>query len=226
MRKINVLITGVTGMIGEGLLHQCLHHDKIGNVITLTRRASGYTHPKLIEIIHSDLSDISALKTSLINCDACYYCIGSTSIGKTEAQYRDENYTLPLNFASSLLNFNPDMTFCYISGVGTDSTERGRLMWARVKGKTENDLLKLPFSEVYNIRPAGLIPFLPLRPTQTYYKTYKYFKWLMLSLSPLLPNSIMNLSVLTSALINVALVGYSKNVLEPNDIRILASRHA
>ena len=210
-------------MIGEGLLHQCLHEDSIEKVITITRRASGYGHPKLTEIIHGDLSDISAHKALLTDCNACFYCIGTTSVGKTEAHFMAENYTLPLNFASSLANINSNMTFCYISGVGTDSSEKGRIMWARVKGKTENDLMKLPFIGVYNFRPAALLPFLPLKPSQTYYKTYKYFKWLMVPLKPLLPKYIMNLRILITALINAALLGYSKNILEPKDIKILAA---
>jgi hypothetical protein len=224
MNKINVLITGVTGMIGEGLLHQCLHDNNIEKVITITRKASGYVHTKLSEIIHSDLSDVSEYKDLLTDCNACFYCIGTTSVGKTEAHFMAENYTLPLNFASSLANINSNMTFCYISGVGTDSSEKGRIMWARVKGKTENDLMKLPFTGVYNFRPAALLPFLPLKPSQTYYKTYKYFNWLMVTLKPILPKYIMDLRVLTTALINAALLGYSKNILEPKDIKILAER--
>jgi len=114
------------------------------------------------------------------------------------------------------------MTFCYISGAGTDSTEKGPLMWARVKGKTENELLKLPFARVYNFRPAGLIPFLTLKPSQTYYRLYKYFKLPFALLKPLLPNYIMDLRVLTTAMINVVLSGYSKNILEPRDIKFVA----
>jgi uncharacterized protein YbjT (DUF2867 family) len=222
MKKINVIITGVTGMIGEGVLHECLNHNNIEKVLVIARKSSGYKHPKLTEIIHSNLSDISSLKVSLLGYHACFFCIGTSVIGKTEAQYTAENYTLPINFATTLANINPDMTFCYISGVGTDSTEKGRSMWGRVKGKTENDLMKLPFSAVYNFRPAGLIPFLPLKPTQTYYKTYKYTKWLMISLKPIFPNFIMDLRVLTAALINAALKGYSKKILEPKDIKSLA----
>ncbi len=224
MKKINVIITGVTGMIGEGVLHECLNHNNIEKVLVIARKTCGYKHPKLTEIIHSNLSEISSLKASLLGYNACFYCIGSTAVGKTEAQYTAENYTLPINFATTLANINPDMTFCYISGVGTDSTEIGRSMWGRVKGKTENDLMKLPFSAVYNFRPAGLIPFLPLKPTQTYYKTYKYTKWLMFPLKAIFPSYIMDLRVLTTALINVALIGYSKKIIEPKDIKIIAGK--
>ncbi|PKQ60730.1 epimerase [Labilibaculum manganireducens] len=224
MQKISVIITGVTGMIGEGLLYQCLNHDNIEKVLVITRKSSGYKHPKLTEIIQNNLSDISSLKDSLLDYNACFYCIGSTSVGKSESQYTADNYTLPLNFATTLANINPDMTFCYISGVGTDSTEKGRSMWARVKGKTENDLMKLPFSAVYNFRPAGLIPFLSLKPTQTYYKTYKYTKWLMVPLKTIFPSYIMDLRILTTALINVALKGYSKKIVEPKDFKIIVGK--
>jgi nucleoside-diphosphate-sugar epimerase len=226
MEKLTVIITGVTGMIGEGLLHQCLQHEGIGKVISITRRPSGYTDPKLTEIIHEDLSDISSLKTDLTDCDACFYCIGTTTFGKEEEQYKAENFTLPINFASGLAKINPNLTFCYISGVGTDSSEKGRVMWARIKGKTENELMKLPFKAVYNFRPAALIPFLPLKPSQTYYTSLKYFKWLMPALKPIFPNYIMDLRVLTTAMINAAIEGYPKNILEPKDIRKLGSAGA
>ncbi|MEL7587734.1 MAG: NAD-dependent epimerase/dehydratase family protein [Prolixibacteraceae bacterium] len=222
--RMNVLIAGATGMIGEGLLHECLHHGQIGKVVVIGRRACGWAHPKLTEIIHQDLSDISGLAALLSDCHACFYCVGTTVVGKTEAKYTAENNTLPLGFASGLVRIRPDMTFCYISGAGTDSTEKGPLMWARVKGKTENDLLKLPFTRVYNFRPAGLIPFLPLKPSQTYYWLYKYFKWPFALLKPLLPNYIMDLRVLTTAMINVAVLGYSKNILETKDIELAADR--
>ena len=114
------------------------------------------------------------------------------------------------------------MTFCYISGTGTDSTEKGRIMWARVKGKTENDLVRLPFKQVYNFRPAGIEPFLPLKPSMTYYKPYKYLGWLFSIMKVVAPNSIVSLKYIAAALINASLIGYSKNILEVRDIKILA----
>ncbi len=224
MKKINVMITGATGMIGEGLLHQCLHHDSVGKVLIVNRNPTGYNHPKLTEIIHKDLSDISGLTGVLAGYDACFFCIGVSAVGKNEAEYTALTYTLTINFASAIAAVNPKMTFCYISGAGTDSTEKGRQMWARVKGKTENDLKKLAFASVYNFRPAGLIPFLPLKPSQTYYQLYKYGKWLLLLARPLFPNYVMDLKTLTSAMINCALTGYSKSILEPKDIRIAAKK--
>ena len=174
MNKLSVIITGATGMVGEGVLYECLHHADIEKVLVITRNSCGYSHPKLTEIIHSDFSDISSLSDRLTGYNACYFCLGVTSLGKNEAVYTKLTYTSTMNFATTLAALNPEMTFCYISGAGTDSSTKGRTMWARVKGKTENDLMKLPFKQVYNFRPAGITPFLPLKPSQTFYKTYRY----------------------------------------------------
>jgi uncharacterized protein YbjT (DUF2867 family) len=222
MNKLKVIITGATGMIGEGVLYECLHHPNVEKVLVISRNPCGYTHPKLSEIIHSDLSDISSLSESIKGYNACYFCLGVTSIGKNEVEYTRLTYTLTLNFATVLASLNPDMTFCYISGASTDSSEKGKTMWARVKGKTENDLMKLPFKQVYNFRPGGIEPFLPLKPSQTYYKTYKYLGWLFSLMKVVAPNMIISLKDLAAAMINASLIGYSKNTLEMKDMKIQA----
>lgn len=222
MNKLKVIITGATGMIGEGVLYECLNHPEVEKVLVITRTSCGYSHPKLTEIIHGDFFDISPLKERISGYNACYFCLGVTAIGKNEAEYTRLTYTLTLGFAQILASQNPDMTFCYISGAGTDSAEKGRAMWARVKGKTENDLMKLPFRQVYNFRPGGIEPFLPLKPTQTYYKTYKYLKWLFSIVKVLAPNAVITLKDLAAAMINASLVGYQKNILEMKDMKILA----
>jgi len=222
MSKLKVIITGATGMIGEGVLYECLNHPEIEQVLVITRSSTGYSHPKLTEIIHSDFSDISSLGDRLKGYNACYFCLGVTSVGKNEADYTRQTYTLTLNFAKTLAEHNPEMTFCYISGAGTDSTEKGRTMWARVKGKTENDLMKLPFKQVYNFRPGGIEPFLPLRPTQTYYKTYKYLKVVFVLMKLIAPGMVITLKDLAAAMINSTLVGYHTNVLEMKDMKVLA----
>lgn len=222
MNKLRVIITGATGMIGEGVLHECLHHPEIEKVLVITRTSCGYSHPKLTEIIHSDFFDITSLKDRLTGYNACYFCLGVTSLGKNEAEYTRFTYTLTLNFATTLAALNPDMTFCYISGASTDSSEKGKTMWARVKGKTENDLMKLPFKQVYNFRPGGIEPFLPLKPSQTYYKTYKYLKWLFSLMKVIAPNMVITLKDLAAAMINASFIGYSKNILEMKDMKILA----
>jgi nucleoside-diphosphate-sugar epimerase len=222
MNKLKVIITGATGMIGEGVLYECLHHPEVEKVLVITRTSTGYLHPKLTEIIHSDFLDISSLSDRLTDYNACYFCLGVTSIGKNEADYTRLTYTLTLNFASTLASLNRDMTFCYISGASSDSTEKGRTMWARVKGKTENDLMKLPFRQVYNFRPGGIKPFLPLKPSQTYYKTYKYAGWLFSIMQVIAPGLVIRLKDLAAAMINASLIGYSKNILEMKDMKTLA----
>jgi len=223
MHKLRVIITGATGMVGEGVLHECLQHTDVETVLVITRNPSGYSHPKLTEIIHGNLSDISSLSDRLKGYNACYFCLGVTSLGKTEVEYIRLTYTLTMNFAKTLAMLNPDMTFCYISGAGTDSSEQGRTMWARVKGKTENDLMKLPFKKVYNFRPAGIIPFLPLKPSQTFYKSFKYLGWLFPIMKVITPGYIVTLRDLAAAMINSSLTGYSKNILEVKDIKKLAN---
>ena len=223
MNKLKVIITGATGMVGEGVLYECLHHADIEKVLVITRNSCGYSHPKLTEIIHSDFSDISSLSDRLTGYNACYFCLGVTSLGKNEAVYTKLTYTLTMNFATTLAALNPEMTFCYISGAGTDSSTKGRTMWARVKGKTENDLMKLPFKQVYNFRPAGIIPFLPLKPSQTFYKTYRYVGWLLWVMKVITPNYVIGLKDLAAAMINSSITGYSKNILEVKDIKNLAN---
>ena len=222
MNKLKVIITGATGMVGEGVLYECLHRTDVEKVLVITRNPSGYSHSKLTEITHSNLSDISSLNDKLKGYNACYFCLGVTSLGKNEAEYTKLTYTLTINFATTLATLNPDMTFCYISGAGTDSSDKGRTMWARVKGKTENDLMKLPFNQVYNFRPAGIIPFLPLKPSQTFYKSFKYMGWLLSLIKVIAPNYVIGLKDLAKAMINSSLTGYSKNILEVKDIKILA----
>lgn len=222
MSKLKVIITGATGMIGEGVLYECLHHPEVERVLVISRSSTGYSHPKLTEIIHNDFSDISSLGDRLNGYNACYFCLGVTSVGRNETDYTRLTYTLTLNFAKTLAGHNPEMTFCYISGAGTDSTEKGRTMWARVKGKTENDLMKLPFKQVYNFRPGGIEPFLPLRPTQTYYKTYKYLKTIFVLMKLIAPGMVITLKDLAAAMINSTLIGYHTNVLEMKDMKVLA----
>lgn len=225
MNKLRVVITGATGMVGEGVLYECLQHSEIEKVLVITRQPSGYSHPKLTEIIHKDFFDISSLSDKLTGYNACFFCLGVTSVGKKEPEYTKLTYTLTLNFATTLAKLNPEMTFCYISGAGTDTSEKGKTMWARVKGKTENDLQKLPFKQVYNFRPGGIEPFLPLKPTHTYYKMYKYVKWIVSVMKVIVPNYVITLKDLAAAMINASLIGYSKPVLEMKDMKLLAKEN-
>ena len=162
-------------MVGEGVLHECLLHPQVEAVMVINRKPCGISHPKLKEIIHTDFFDLSGIQNQLEGYDACFFCLGVSSIGMKEPEYYRMTYTLTINVAQTLSKLNPGMTFCYISGSGTDSTEKGRQMWARVKGKTENDLMKLPFKQVFNFRPGFMYPTKGLKNTLPF---YKYISWM------------------------------------------------
>lgn len=218
---IKIMLTGATGMVGEGVLHECLHRSDVEQVLVINRKPCGVIHPKLKEIIHADFFNLSAIEKQLSNYDACLFCLGVSSVGMKEPEYYRMTYTLTLNFAETLCKLNPGMTFCYISGTATDSTEKGRQMWARVKGKTENDLMKLPFRKVYNFRPGILQPTKGLKNTLGF---YKYLGWLLPVIKKLAPKYICSLQQLGSAMINAASRGYEKNILEVEDIIALAKK--
>jgi uncharacterized protein YbjT (DUF2867 family) len=216
---MKVILTGATGMVGEGVLHECLQHPAIEQVLVLSRKLTGLQHPKLKELIHANFYDITAIKDQLIGYDACFFCLGVSSVGMNEKDYTEKTYTLTLHVAEVLAKQNPAMTFCYVSGAGTDSSEKGRSMWARVKGKTENDLQKLGFASEYNFRPAIIAPTKGLKNTLGF---YKWLGWLIPLIKAISPNYITSLKNLGLAMINVALKGYPKNILEVKDINIAA----
>lgn len=219
--KLKVIMTGATGMVGEGVLHECLLHPDVEDVLVLGRRTCGKTHPRLKEILHEDFYNLSAIENQLKGYNACFFCLGTTSLGKTEEQYYKVSYTLTMHVATILCKHNPEMIFCYISGAGTDSTEKGRLMWARVKGKTENDLMKLPFKQVFLFRPGMLKPTEGSKNTPGYYKN---LGWLYYPLRVLLPQFVSTLRELGLAMISSASRGYNKQVLEVRDIVELSKR--
>jgi len=213
--KIKTIITGATGMVGEGVLHECLLHPDVEKVLVINRKPCEVTHPKLTEIIHSDFFDLSLIEGQLNNYNACFFCLGVSSVGMKEEEYKRFTYDLTINFAETLVKRNPGMTFCYVSGAGTDSSEKGRIMWARVKGKTENDLMKLHFKNAYLFRPGYMQPTKGLKNTLTY---YKFGSWLYPVLRILFPKHVSTLKELGLAMINVAVKGYGKSVLEVKDI--------
>lgn len=217
--KIKAIITGVTGMVGEGVLHECLLHPDVESVLVINRKSCGVKHEKLKEIIHKEFSDLSSIENQLEGYNACYFCAGVSSVGKKEDEYRRITYDLTMNFAKTLAKLNPDMTFCYVSGVGTDSTEKGRSMWARIKGKTENDLLKLPYKAAFMFRPGYIQPTKGLKNA---YKIYKVFVPFYPILKTLFPKYIVTLEELGKAMINVTLFGSDKKILECRDIAELA----
>lgn len=221
MKKIKAIVTGATGMVGEGVLHECLQSPEVEAVLIINRKPSGITHPKLKEIIHQDFFDISPIQTQLKGYNACFFCLGVSSVGMKEPEYTKMTYTLTMHVAETLSKLNPDMTFCYVSGASTDSTEKGRSMWARVKGKTENDLMKLPFKAVYNFRPGYMHPTPGLKNTLVY---YKYLGWLYPIVRTLFPSTASTLAELGLAMINVTAQGTEKQILEVKDIVDLAKK--
>ena len=220
--KINVIVFGATGMVGEGVLHECLLHRKVESVLVIGRRTCGVTHEKMKEIVLNDLFNLSTTEEQLQGYNACYFCLGVSSIGMSETDYTRVTHDLTMSVAKTLTRLNPDMAFCYISGLGTDSTEKGNSMWARVKGKTENDLLKLPFKAVYNFRPGFIKPIKGLKNTLSFAKAlaplYPLFKLFF-------PNAVVTLQDVGIAMISVTLSGYGKNILECTDITALAQQH-
>ena len=212
---IKAIILGSTGMVGEGVLHECLNHSDVESVLVINRKPCGVKHEKLKEIIHKDLLDLSSLEDQLEGYNACYFCAGVSSVGKKEDEYKRITYDLTLNLANKLVMLNPDMTFCYVSGVATDSTEKGRSMWARVKGKTENDLMKLPFKAAYMFRPGYIQPTKGLKNT---YKMYKVFAPVYPIIKLLFSKYVTTLREIGLAMINVTLYGSEKKVLECKDI--------
>jgi uncharacterized protein YbjT (DUF2867 family) len=214
-KKIQLILTGATGMVGEAVLHEALQSDIVEKILVINRKPCGTTHKKLQEIIHADFFNLSPIANQLSNYNACFFCLGVSSVGMKEQEFYQKTYVLTMHVAALLSNLNPQMTFCYISGAGTDSTEKGRQMWARVKGKTENDLIKLPFKQVYNFHPGILQPTKGLKNTLKY---YHYLGWLLPIIKFVAPKYICTLKQLGLAMITVATKGYEKQVLEVKDI--------
>lgn len=218
-KKIRAIITGATGMVGEGVLYECLLHPDVERVLVIGRKPSGMQHPKLTEIVHNDFWDIGALKPQLSGYNVCYFCLGVSSVGMDEAQYTRVTYDLTLHVAGVLAELNPEMVFCYVTGSGTDSTEQGRSMWARVKGKTENHLLRLPFKRAVMFRPGYIHPTPGLQRAHPY---YRYLAWLYPPLKKLFPNSLITLRQLGLAMIHATFAGQAPSIAGPKEIIRLA----
>ncbi|MCB2410515.1 epimerase [Hymenobacter lucidus] len=219
--KIKAILTGATGMVGEGVLLEVLSHSEVEQVLSVSRRPSGITHPKLREIIHSDFYDLSPIQDQLTGYNACYFCLGVSSVGMKEPEYRRLTHDLTLHFAQTLLPHNPGLTFCYVSGAGTDGTLQSGQMWARVKGQTENELLQLGFKDAYMFRPGFLRPTAGQRHVLSY---YNYFGWLYPVLRRLTPKFVSTLTELGQAMLQVTQRGTAKKVLEVPDIVALAKQ--
>jgi uncharacterized protein YbjT (DUF2867 family) len=217
--KIKVIITGATGMVGEGVLLHCLDNPEVAEVLIFNRRHYDRQHPKLKELLVPDFMDLSQVTDQLTGYNACFFCAGVTSIGKKEPEYTRLTYDITLNFAKTVARLNPDMVFTYVSGSHTDSTEKGSVMWARVKGRTENALFKLPYKKAYAFRP-GIMK--PVDGQQSLNGVYRWFMWLYPVVNFLAPKSTLTLHQVGQAMINAVTKGYPKSVLEVEDIRALS----
>lgn len=206
-------------MVGEGVLLECLAHPDVEQVLMVNRRPYPAQHPKLKECIVSDFFSLDAVADQLTGYDGCLYCAGISSRGMKEAEYSRITYDTPLFFAKKLSGLNPGMIFSHVSGSHTDSSEKGKIMWARVKGRAENALLKLPFKKVYNFRPGFMKPTPGQQNIQSYYKVISSMYPL---LRLLLPGQVSTMREVGLAMINSVLIGYPKQILEITDIKILA----
>ena len=217
---MKVIITGATGMVGKGVLLECLESDAVNEVLLPNRRPIDITHPKLKEIIVPDFYDLSEVEENFKGYDACYFCLGTTAVGKSEEQYTKITHELALNFAKTLLAQNPEMVFTYVSGVGTSSTLDSNMMWANVKGKTENDLLALDFKDAYMFRPGIILPLKGIRSQMWYQILYDVMKpfYGLFQKSKKITDTVR----IGQAMLNVTLTPSENKILEPEDINQLA----
>ncbi len=209
---MKVIITGVTGMVGEGVLFECLDHPVVSEVLIIGRKHYDKSHPKLKELILKDFSEISNHSDLLKTYDGCFFCAGVSSVGENEESFTKKTYDFVVPFAATLSHINPGMTFIYVSGNRTDSTEKGKVMWARVKGRTENALMKLPFKGQYNFRPAIMTGSKGQKNVKTIYKILGPL------MSPFFPAKTLKLSEVGKAMINAVSKGYPTQILEADDI--------
>jgi uncharacterized protein YbjT (DUF2867 family) len=219
---MNVILFGATGMVGQGVLRECLLDPDVHQILSIVRTPSGQHHAKLRELAHKDFFDYSTIEPQLTGYDACFFSLGVSSAGMDEAKYTHLTYDLTLAAATTLARLNPNMTFLYVSGAGTDSTERGRTMWARVKGKTENDILKLPFHAAYMFRPGAIQPMHGIRSKTRLYQTfYTILNPVLPLLKKAFPQYITTTEQLGRAMLQVAKHGFPRPILESKDIDIL-----
>lgn len=216
---MKIIITGATGMIGEGVLLASLDHPNITEVLMVNRRASPLKHPKLSELIVKDFTDLATHRNQLSGYDGCFYCAGISSFGMGEQQYSHIIFYTTIMFAKQLACFNQDMVFFYLSGVYADSSENGKIMWARIKGKTERALNELHFKAVYSFRPGFIIPLKAQKNVRFIYKAFKLFYPLIF------PNQTLTYDEIGTALIRILTLGYNENILEIKDLKLIAKQH-
>jgi len=223
---MKVILFGATGMVGQGVLRECQNSMEVTDILTVGRTAVETKSQKVRNLVHADLWNYSAIERELSGFDACFFCLGTTAAGKSESEYQHITYGLTLAAATTLSRLNPQMTFVYVSGEGADSTEKGNVMWARVRGATENALLSLPFKGAYVFRP-GIIQ--PLHGIESKTKAYRLFYCLAKPVLPLMrslfPNAISTTEQIGKAMIQVAKSGAERRVLKPRDFEKLYTQH-
>jgi uncharacterized protein YbjT (DUF2867 family) len=216
---MKILLFGATGMVGQGVLRECLLDPEVERVLVVGRSQTGQRHEKLTELVHRDFTDFSAVEAELSGYDACFFCLGVSSAGMKEPDYRRVTYDYTLAAARTLARLNPGMTFIYVSGAGTDSTGKGRSMWARVKGQTENALFELPFKAAYMFRPGAIIPLNGVRSSTSWYNAvYAVIRPIVPILRRVKPTSVTTTEQLGRAMLAVAKRGYHTRVVEMADI--------
>lgn len=221
--KVRAIIFGASGMVGRGVLMECLESTNVEYVLMINRNSIGIEHPKLKEIIHSDFLNLSDFKDDLTGFNACFWTLGISAMGLSEKEYNLITYTYTLSVAKLLAELNSNMTFCYVSGAGTDSTEKGRIMWARIKGKTENELLRLSFNSAYMFRPGYIQPLKGVKSRTAWYNAlYVVFKPLYPVMNALFPNSVTDTVRIGLAMINCVLNQPEKSILNAAEINLLA----
>ena len=220
---MNVLLFGATGMVGQGVLRECLLDPNVQLVVTIGRTATNAQNSKLRQIVHPDLWNYATIESDLRNFDACFFCLGVGSAGMAEKDYERVTYGITIAAAETLSRLNPKMVFIYVSGTGTDSSEKGRMMWARVKGKTENALLRLPFAAAYMFRPGFIEPAHgEISRNKLYRILFVFTKPLLPFLRRVFPNQILTTEQIARAMLNLVTHPYPKHVLEIKDIRSAA----
>lgn len=214
--KLRIILTGASGFVGEGVLLAALAHPAVEAILMINRRHQDIQHAKLKELIVPDLFQIEKFQEHLVGYNTCFFCAGISSVGMNEENYTRIIYDMTMQFAQTLLKMNPGMVFNFVSGSHTDSSEKGKVMWARIKGKTENALMKLPFQNEYNFRPGGMLPVSGQQHVKPVYK------FIIMILKLLIPQKIVSLQEVSLAMINATTQGYPKQILEITDIKKLA----
>ena len=220
---MNILLFGATGMVGQGVLRECLLDPNVQSVVTIGRSGTNAQNPKLRELVHPDLWNYATIESDLKNFDACFFCLGIGSAGMTEKDYEHVTYGITIAAAETLSRLNPKMVFIYVSGTGTDNSEKGRMMWARVKGKTENALLRMPFAAAYMFRPGFIEPAHgEISRNKLYRALFTFTKPLLPLLRRVFPNQILTTEQIGRAMLNLVAHPYPKQLLEIKDIRAVA----